>query len=59
MPILFLPQTGAFLVPYLLFLVVGGIPLVFLEMSLGQYASLGPITIWRCAPLFKGKQMIK
>ncbi|KAF8790807.1 sodium- and chloride-dependent glycine transporter 1-like [Argiope bruennichi] len=45
---------GAFLVPYLLFLVVCGMPLFFMEMSFGQFASLGPITIWKICPLFKG-----
>lgn len=45
---------GAFLVPYLLFLVICGMPLFFLEMSFGQFASLGPIAIWKICPLFKG-----
>ena len=26
-----------------------------MELSFGQYASLGPITIWKVSPLFKGK----
>ncbi|XP_035210687.1 sodium- and chloride-dependent glycine transporter 1-like [Stegodyphus dumicola] len=45
---------GAFLIPYLLFLMICGIPLCFLEMSFGQFASLGPIAIWKISPLFKG-----
>ncbi|KAL4230155.1 hypothetical protein ACF0H5_010540 [Mactra antiquata] len=45
---------GAFFIPYLVMLVFCGIPLVFMEMSFGQYASLGPVTIWRAVPLFKG-----
>ena len=36
-------------------LVFCGIPLVFMEMAFGQFASLGPITIWKAVPLFKGK----
>ena len=45
---------GAFLIPYCLALVSVGFPMLFLEMSFGQFASLGPITIWRICPLFKG-----
>ncbi|OWF47645.1 sodium- and chloride-dependent GABA transporter 1-like [Mizuhopecten yessoensis] len=45
---------GAFLIPYLIFLVLCGIPLFFLEVSYGQFASLSPITVWRICPLFKG-----
>ncbi|RUS88184.1 hypothetical protein EGW08_004081, partial [Elysia chlorotica] len=44
---------GAFLVPYLFFMVVCGLPLFFLETSYGQFLSLSPITIWRLCPLFK------
>ena len=46
--------AGAFFIPYLVMLTFCGIPLVFMEMAFGQYASLGPITIWRAVPLFKG-----
>ena len=35
-------------------LVFRGIPLVFIEMAFVQYASHGPITIWKAVPLFKG-----
>ncbi|KAF8791100.1 Sodium- and chloride-dependent glycine like protein [Argiope bruennichi] len=45
---------GAFLIPYAIFLVICGIPLFFLEMSLGQFGSLGPIAIWKISPIFKG-----
>ncbi|UYV62208.1 hypothetical protein LAZ67_1008228 [Cordylochernes scorpioides] len=45
---------GAFLVPYLLFLIICGMPLFFLELSFGQFASLGPVAIWKICPLFKG-----
>lgn len=46
--------SGAFFIPYLIMLTFCGIPLVFMEMGFGQYASLGPVTIWRAVPLFKG-----
>lgn len=46
---------GAFLVPYLIMLAVGGIPLFFMELALGQYHRKGAITCWgRLVPLFKG-----
>lgn len=40
--------------PYLLMLFLCGIPLFFMETSLGQFAGTGCITIFRIAPLFKG-----
>ncbi|XP_062853956.1 sodium- and chloride-dependent GABA transporter 2-like [Trichomycterus rosablanca] len=46
---------GVFLIPYLVFLFACGIPLFFLEVSLGQYTSQGGITCWRkICPLFQG-----
>jgi hypothetical protein len=36
-------------------LAFAGLPLFFLELALGQFASLGAITIWRISPIFKGK----
>ncbi|XP_035215212.1 sodium- and chloride-dependent glycine transporter 1-like isoform X1 [Stegodyphus dumicola] len=45
---------GAFLIPYAIMLVFVGLPLFFLELAFGQYASEGPITIWKISPLFQG-----
>lgn len=46
---------GAFLLPYCVMLVLGGIPLFFMELALGQYNRKGAITCWgRLVPLFKG-----
>ncbi|PAA64594.1 hypothetical protein BOX15_Mlig031699g3 [Macrostomum lignano] len=45
---------GAFLIPYFCFLILCGMPLVFLEMSFGQFSSLSPIAIWKICPIFKG-----
>ncbi|XP_059164870.1 sodium- and chloride-dependent creatine transporter 1-like [Physella acuta] len=45
---------GAFLIPYILCLTVCGIPRFFLEVSLGQFMSRGPLHVWSICPLFNG-----
>ncbi|KAL4227906.1 hypothetical protein ACF0H5_013346 [Mactra antiquata] len=45
---------GAFFIPYVIMLVFVGMPIFFLELSLGQFSSSGPLTCWRYAPLFQG-----
>ncbi|XP_074663038.1 sodium- and chloride-dependent glycine transporter 1-like isoform X1 [Tubulanus polymorphus] len=45
---------GAFLIPYVIMLLFVGLPLFFMELAFGQFASLGPISIWKINPLFKG-----
>ncbi|XP_072329215.1 sodium- and chloride-dependent creatine transporter 1-like isoform X2 [Scyliorhinus torazame] len=45
---------GVFLIPYLLIVLVGGIPVFFLEIALGQFMKQGGIGAWNIAPLFKG-----
>uniref|UniRef100_A0A1B6MBJ9 Transporter n=1 Tax=Graphocephala atropunctata TaxID=36148 RepID=A0A1B6MBJ9_9HEMI len=46
---------GAFLVPYCIMLFVGGIPLFYMELALGQFHRKGAITCWgRIVPLLKG-----
>ncbi|KAM8974922.1 sodium-dependent serotonin transporter [Pelodytes ibericus] len=46
---------GAFLIPYIIMAVFGGIPLFYMELALGQYHRNGCISIWRkICPLFKG-----
>lgn len=53
---LLLVLTGAFLLPYGIMLIVGGIPLFYMELALGQHNRKGAITCWgRLVPLFKGK----
>ena len=48
---------GAFFIPYIIFLLLCGFPLFFMEVSFGQFSSLSPVTIWRICPLFKGVGM--
>ncbi|KAK2163610.1 hypothetical protein LSH36_76g00075 [Paralvinella palmiformis] len=44
---------GAFFIPYIIMLVFVGMPLFFMELSLGQFSSNSPLTCWKFAPLFK------
>lgn len=45
---------GAFLVPYVIYMILMGMPLVLLEMGYGQFSSLSPIAVWKMSPLFQG-----
>ncbi|XP_035213043.1 sodium-dependent dopamine transporter-like isoform X1 [Stegodyphus dumicola] len=45
---------GVFLIPYILMLVFGAMPLFYMELVLGQYNRQGPISVWKICPLFKG-----
>ncbi|XP_063605956.1 sodium- and chloride-dependent glycine transporter 2-like [Penaeus indicus] len=48
---------GAFLIPYLLMLVLVGIPLFFLETAVGQFSSSSCLTVFSVCPAFKGLGM--
>lgn len=46
---------GAFLIPYLIMMVLCGLPMYYMEVSIGQYFSRGPVQSWRAiSPLFAG-----
>ena len=46
--------AGAFLIPYFLCLCIAGLPLLIMELGLGQYMSQGGITAWNIIPGAKG-----
>ncbi|XP_054000868.1 sodium- and chloride-dependent GABA transporter ine-like isoform X1 [Hylaeus anthracinus] len=46
---------GVFLIPYFLILFVCGVPLLYMELSIGQFTRRGPIgALGQICPLFKG-----
>uniref|UniRef100_A0A4W5LNI1 Transporter n=1 Tax=Hucho hucho TaxID=62062 RepID=A0A4W5LNI1_9TELE len=45
---------GVFLIPYMIIVFIGGIPVFFLEIALGQFMKQGGVSAWNIAPLFKG-----
>nr|UYG55591.1 GAT-2 [Macrophthalmus japonicus] len=45
---------GAFLVPYCVCAILGGMPMFFLEVGIGQFMSEGGISVWKMCPLFQG-----
>ncbi|XP_054159838.1 sodium- and chloride-dependent glycine transporter 1-like [Oppia nitens] len=49
---------GAFLIPYIICSFIIGLPLFLIELSLGQYSSMGPAHLYaNLSPLFKGLGM--
>ncbi|XP_045191964.2 sodium-dependent dopamine transporter-like [Mercenaria mercenaria] len=45
---------GAFLLPFALFMVLVGLPMLFFEVSVSQFSGKGPLSMWSIAPFFKG-----
>ncbi|XP_050531792.1 sodium-dependent serotonin transporter [Daktulosphaira vitifoliae] len=46
---------GAFLIPYVVMLVFGGLPLFYMELALGQFHRSGCLTVWKkICPALKG-----
>ncbi|XP_078106842.1 sodium- and chloride-dependent GABA transporter 1 isoform X3 [Sander vitreus] len=46
---------GAFMIPYLTMVLLCGMPLLFMEFSIGQYTRLGPVhALAKICPLLKG-----
>ena len=45
---------GVFLIPYFLFMFIIGIPIVYLEFTVGQFTSKGPLSSWKMVRISKG-----
>lgn len=46
---------GVFLIPYVIIMVICGVPLLYLELAVGQFTGRGPIgALGQLCPLFKG-----
>ncbi|XP_063704592.1 sodium-dependent nutrient amino acid transporter 1-like isoform X2 [Culicoides brevitarsis] len=45
---------GAFLIPYIIVLLVIGKPMYYLEMTMGQFSSNGAVKMWDVIPILRG-----
>lgn len=45
----------AFLLPYLVILLFIGLPIILLEIALGQFLGQGSAHSWRASPILRGK----
>ena len=54
--LMFVLSLGAFLIPYILCLLLAGMPVFLMEMSIGQVMQTNAVEAWkRICPLFGGK----
>lgn len=49
----------AFLLPYIILFLLIGVPIILLEIALGQFLGQGSAHLWRASPIFRGKHIIK
>ncbi|XP_058457070.1 sodium-dependent nutrient amino acid transporter 1-like isoform X2 [Malaya genurostris] len=45
---------GAFVIPYIIVLLLVGRPVYYMEMIIGQFSSRGSVKIYDCAPIMRG-----
>ena len=48
---------GAFLIPYIVVLVLIGKPLYYMELAIGQFTSQGSVKAIQAIPIMKGKNI--
>ncbi|KAK3085616.1 hypothetical protein FSP39_006139 [Pinctada imbricata] len=49
---------GAFIIPYFTVLILGAIPVFFMELAMGQFSREGPINVWNnLVPMLRGVGM--
>lgn len=46
---------GAFLIPYLIVLLIVGKPIYYMEMLIGQFSSRGSVKVYDFAPIMRGQ----
>lgn len=46
---------GAFLIPYFICVFIGGMPIFYLECTVGQFMGVAGLNAWKICPLFQGK----
>jgi solute carrier family 6 (neurotransmitter transporter, glycine) member 5/9 len=49
---------GAFLIPYIIVLLIVGKPFYYMELALGQFSSVGPVKVWEVVPALRGESCI-
>lgn len=45
---------GAFLIPYFICVIIGGIPLFYLEVAVGQFMGIAGLNAWKICPILQG-----
>lgn len=45
---------GAFVIPYIIVLLLVGKPVYYMEMIIGQFSSRGSVKVYDCAPAMRG-----
>ena len=55
---LYILFSGAFLIPFVVMIILCGFPLYFLEYSLSKFSGRGPYKIWDISPVFRGNDSL-
>lgn len=53
-------SIGVFLIPYFLIMTLCGVPMLYMELAVGQFIGRGPIAaLGSLCPLFKGEMLLR